>query len=70
MHHCKALDPKIILHRGGGGAWNLQFLVSSTYTCYMPNLVKIDSEIRENKMLTDEDGRQSIPIVIQVNWKS
>ena len=41
---------------------NLQFLVYVPYKCYIPNLVKFDSVAFEPKMLTHNDGRQSIAI--------
>ena len=51
----------------GGGSWNLQFLVSSPYRWYIPNLVKIVPVVLEKKILTDDgrwmtddDGRQTI----------
>ena len=52
---------------------NLQFLASLPLKCYIPNLVKIDSVVLENKMLTDDgrhtthdDGRQ--PISEWLRW--
>ena len=42
---------------GGGGSWNLQFLVSFPYICYIPNLVKIGPLVSEEKMLTDNRRR-------------
>ena len=42
----------------GGGSWNLQFLVSLPYRCYIPNLVKIGSVVLEKK-LTDDARRQT-----------
>ena len=43
---------------------NLQFLVFVPYKCYIPNLVinKFNSVAFEPKMLTHNDGRQSIAI--------
>ena len=41
----------------GVGSWNLQFLVSLPYRCYIPNLVKIGSVVLEKKMLTDNGRR-------------
>ena len=29
------------MRKGGGGAWNLQFLDSLPYKCYIPNFVNI-----------------------------
>ena len=61
--------PPKITSPWGRGSWNLQFLVSLPYGCYMPNLVKIGPVVLEKKMLTDEeprtthdDGRQPIAI--------
>ena len=42
-----------------GGSWNLQFLVSLPYRCYVPNLVKIGSVVLEKKMLTDDTRRRT-----------
>ena len=51
------------------GSWNLQFLVSLPYRCYIQNLVKIGPVVLEKKMLTHNerwtthyDGRQPIAI--------
>ena len=46
----------------GGGSWNLQFLVSLPYRCYISNLVNIGPVVLEKKMLTHDDGRQPIAI--------
>ena len=44
----------------GWGSWNLQFLVSLPYRCYIPNLVRIGPVVSEEKMLT-HDGRRQTP---------
>ena len=42
----------------GRGSWNLQFLVSLPYRCYIPNLVKIDTVVLR-KMLTLDTRRRT-----------
>ena len=42
------------------GQWNLQFLVSLPYTCYIPNLVKIGPVVVNARHTTHDDGRQPI----------
>ena len=44
----------------GWGSWNLQFLVSLPYRCYIPSLVKIGPIVLEKKMLT-HDARRRTP---------
>ena len=41
----------------GGGSWNLQFLVSLPYRCYIPNLFKLGPVVLEQKMLTHDARR-------------
>ena len=68
IHQFDTFNPKIS-SRLGGGSWNLQFLVSLPYRCYIPNLVKIGSVVLQKKMLMDDGwltmdnhGRQPIAI--------
>ena len=46
----------------GWGSWNLQFLVSLSYRCYIINLINIGPVVLEKKMLTHDDWRQPIAI--------
>ena len=41
------------------GSWNLHFLVSLLYRCYMLKMVKIGSVVLEKKMLTDDTRRKT-----------
>ena len=45
-----------------GGSWNLQFLVSLPYRCYIPNLDMIGPVVIEKKMLTHDGRHQPIAI--------
>ena len=55
-------NPKITSPLDGGHEiYNLQFLISLPYRCYIPNLVRIGPVVAEEKMLT-HDGRQPIAI--------
>ena len=51
--------PKLRYLPLGGGSWNLQFLVSLPYRCYIPNLVKIGPGVLEKKMLTHDPQRRT-----------
>ena len=64
VHQFYTFYPKIT-SPWGRGSWNLQFLVSLPYRCYIPNLVTIGPVVLEKKILThdgrrttDDDGRQ------------
>ena len=58
IHQFYILNPAITCPLGWGSS-TFQFLVSFPYRCYTRHLVKIGSE---KKMLTHDDGRQSIAI--------
>ena len=44
--HIQCFYPKSKSH-GGGGSWNLSFLISILYRCYIPNLVNIGQVLSE-----------------------